>query len=79
MPWTFLVHPSLTLSAFWLANGVLTAVILDIDRVPKFGKLSWDDRFYLEITVDDNGVSQKVRSQGLREKKSLMWDTTFTL
>lgn len=57
----------------------ISAVILDIDRVPKFGKLSWDDRFFLEITVDDNGVSQKVVSQGLREKKSLMWDTTFTL
>lgn len=57
----------------------ISAVILDIDRIPKFGKLSWDDRFFLEITVDDNGVSQKVRSQGLREKKSLMWDTTFTL
>lgn len=57
----------------------ISAVILDIDRVPKFGKLSSDDRFFLEIIVDDNGVSQKVRSQGLREKKSLMWDTTFTL
>lgn len=57
----------------------ISAVILDIDRVPKFGKLSWDDRFFLEITVDDNGVSQTIRSQGLREKKSLMWDTTFTL
>ncbi|KAG0693591.1 hypothetical protein DFH29DRAFT_391385 [Suillus ampliporus] len=57
----------------------ISAVILDIDRVPKFGKLSWDDRFFLEIHVADNEVSQKMTSQGQQEKKCLMWDTTFTL
>ncbi|KAG2134144.1 hypothetical protein DEU56DRAFT_413910 [Suillus clintonianus] len=57
----------------------ISAVILDIDRVPKFGKLSWDDRFFLEIHVADTGESQKIMSQGQQEKKCLMWDTTFTL
>lgn len=56
----------------------ISAVILDIDRVPKFGKLSWDDRFFLEIHVADNGESQHIISQGHQGGKCLMWDTTFT-
>ncbi|KAG1773589.1 hypothetical protein EV702DRAFT_1243365 [Suillus placidus] len=56
----------------------ISAVILDIDRVPKFGKLSWDDRFFLEIHVADNGESQNIISQGQQGGKCLMWDTTFT-
>lgn len=56
----------------------ISAVILDIDRVPKFGKLSWDDRFFLEIHVAGSGGSQKIVSQGHQGGKCLMWDTTFT-
>ncbi|KAG1752056.1 hypothetical protein EDB19DRAFT_1903456 [Suillus lakei] len=69
----------LALTFSTVANGAVTAVIVDVDRVPKFGKLSWDDRFFLEIHVADNGESQNIMSQGQQEKKSLMWDTTFTL
>ncbi|KAG2050773.1 hypothetical protein BDR06DRAFT_959723 [Suillus hirtellus] len=56
----------------------ISAVILDIDRVPKFGKLSWDDRFFLEIHVTNNGEPHKIISQGQQGVKCLMWDTTFT-
>ncbi|KAG1752055.1 hypothetical protein EDB19DRAFT_1085848 [Suillus lakei] len=56
----------------------ISAVILDIDCVPKFGKLFWDDRFFLEIHVADNGESQNIVSQGQQEKRCLIWDTTFT-
>ncbi|KIK44710.1 hypothetical protein CY34DRAFT_10854 [Suillus luteus UH-Slu-Lm8-n1] len=57
----------------------ISAVILDIDRVPKFGTLSWDDRFFLEIYVANNGESQNIISQGQQGGRCLMWDTTFTL
>ncbi|KAG2100666.1 uncharacterized protein F5147DRAFT_320691 [Suillus discolor] len=56
----------------------ISAVILDIDRVPKFGKLSWDDRFFLEIHATNNGEPHKIISQGQQGVKCLMWDTTFT-
>lgn len=56
----------------------ISAVILDIDRVPKFGTLSWDDRFFLEIYVANNGESQNIISQGQQGGRCLMWDTTFT-
>ncbi|KAG1811021.1 hypothetical protein EV424DRAFT_144007 [Suillus variegatus] len=56
----------------------ISAVILDIDRVPKFGKLSWDDRFFLEIHATNNGESHNIISQGQQGVKCLMWDTTFT-
>ncbi|KAG1859925.1 hypothetical protein C8R48DRAFT_252026 [Suillus tomentosus] len=56
----------------------ISAVILDIDPIPKFGKLSWDDRFFLEIHAMDNGEPHKVISQGQQGVKCLMWDTTFT-
>jgi hypothetical protein len=62
-----------------VANGALKAVILDIDRVPKFGTLSWDDRFFLEIHVANDGESRNIVSQGQQEVKCLMWDSTFTL
>ncbi|KAG1859924.1 hypothetical protein C8R48DRAFT_774629 [Suillus tomentosus] len=56
----------------------ISAVILDIDRVPKFGKLSWDDRFFLEIHATNNEESHTIISQGQQGVKCLMWDTTFT-
>ncbi|KAG2159239.1 uncharacterized protein EDB93DRAFT_1245054 [Suillus bovinus] len=56
----------------------ISAVILDIDRVPKFGKLSWDDRFVLEIHVANDGESYNIISQGQQGAKCLIWDTTFT-
>jgi hypothetical protein len=56
----------------------ISAVILDIDRVPKFGKLSWDDRFFLEVHAAGSGGSQNIISQGHSRDKCLMWDTTFT-
>ncbi|KAG1861121.1 hypothetical protein DFJ58DRAFT_777749 [Suillus subalutaceus] len=56
----------------------ISAVILDIDRVPKFGKLSWDDRFFLEVHAAGSGGSQNITSQGQQGEKCLMWDTTFT-
>ncbi|KAG2034473.1 hypothetical protein BDR03DRAFT_965079 [Suillus americanus] len=56
----------------------ISAVILDIDRVPKFGKLSWDDRFFLEVHAAGSGGSQNITSQGQQGDKCLMWDTTFT-
>lgn len=55
----------------------ISAIIMDIDRVPKFGKLSWDDRFFLEIHATNNEESHNIMSQGQQGVKCLMWDTTF--
>ncbi|KAG1730835.1 uncharacterized protein EDB91DRAFT_1252468 [Suillus paluster] len=57
----------------------ISAVILDLDRVPRFGKLSCDDRFFLELSVEDKGESQTIKSEGHQENRSFTWDTVFTL
>ncbi|KAG0706902.1 hypothetical protein DFH29DRAFT_93567 [Suillus ampliporus] len=46
---------------------------------PRFGKLSCDDRFFLELSVEDKGESQTITSEGHQENKSFTWDTVFTL